>query len=85
MTAHYWATTRPPALPACTTPLDANRADDYKAKMLAGCRVGSSSAAIIEPEHGCLCGKQREKALSIIDSSQIYGHIDRMNRRDESS
>lgn len=32
---------------------------------------------------GCLCGKRNCATLSIIDSNQIYGHIDRMNRRDE--
>ncbi|CCK56562.1 hypothetical protein [Mycobacterium canetti] len=68
-----------------------DRADDYKAKMLAAFR--SRDAVLREFEklgryhqstgHGCLCGKRNCETLSIIDSNYIYGHVDRMNRRDE--
>ena len=69
----------------------ADRADDYREKMLAAFRSRDSVLKEFEKlsryhratDHGCICGKTKCETLAIIDSDFVNGHIHRMHERDE--
>jgi hypothetical protein len=66
-----------------------NRADDYKAKMLAAFRSRDRILEQFEKlaryhrwiDHGCICGKPKCETLAIVDADWINDYIERMHRR----
>jgi hypothetical protein len=67
-----------------------DRADDYKAMMIAAFRSRDNVLRQFEKlsrfhratDHGCICGRHNCEELAIIDPDWINDHISRMTERD---
>lgn len=70
--------------------IELNRADDYRAKMLAAFKSRDNVLRQFEKleryhrgtSKGCICGKRTCEILSIVEADWINDHIRRMNARD---